>query len=226
MNLWDDTIKGLNVYATYGIWASTNLDPWGLGELHATLKRNIIKDNFYGILLNELASDRSQALSVSIGGAMADRNFIYNNLSYELLLEYCNDDQIGTYNYWGKSTYAQVEEEVFHKVDQSDLGLVSLDPAILHGDVNLDGQISVADIVYLVNYLFKGGLAPQLSIVADVNRDGSLTVADVIYLINYLFKGGPAPKVIVSESAGPSLGKILIDKPKLSKPVDLYSVEK
>lgn len=226
VNLWDDTIKGLNVYATYGVWASTNLDPWGLGELHATLKRNIIKDNFYGILLNELASDRSQILSVSIGGSMGDRNFIYNNLGYELLMEYCNDDQIGTYNYWGKSTYAQIEDEIFHKVDQADLGLVSFNPGILHGDVNLDGQLSVADVVYLINYLFKGGPAPELPIIADINRDGNITVSDAVYMINYLFKGGPVPKIIASESAETGAGKVAIDKSKLSKPVNLHSVEK
>jgi hypothetical protein len=225
-NVWDNNIKGLGYYSTYGVWASTNLDIWGLGDLFANLKRNTIKDNFYGIVLNEPSGDRSKTLSVLIGGASADRNFIYNNTNYELLLEYCNDNQTATYNYWGKSTYAQIEEVIYHKVDQPDLGLVTFGNAILHGDVNLDGQLSVADVVYLVNYLFKGGPAPQLFIVADVNRDGKLTVADVIYLINYLFKGGPAPKIIASESAAPGIGKITVDKPKLSKPVNLHSVEK
>jgi len=192
----------------------------------ANLKRNIIKDNYDGIVLNELSGDRSKTLSVLIGGASADRNFIYNNTNYELLLEYCNDNQTATYNYWGKSTYAQIEEVIYHKVDQPDLGLVTFNPAILHADVNLDGQLSVADLVYLINYLFKGGPAPELLIVADVNRDGALTVADAIYLINYLFKGGPAPKIIVSESAGAGIGKIVVDKPKLGKPVNLHSVEK
>jgi len=68
----------------------------------------------------------------------------------------------------------------------------------LCGDVNADAGISVSDVIYLINYLFKNGPPPQcppapyLSC-ADANRDGSISVSDVIYLINYLLKGGPPP---------------------------------
>ncbi|HVP35365.1 MAG TPA: dockerin type I repeat-containing protein [Terriglobales bacterium] len=60
------------------------------------------------------------------------------------------------------------------------------------GDVNSDGKVMVADVVYLVNYLFKGGPEPWL-IYSDVNGDYKVTVSDVVYLVNYLFKGGPPP---------------------------------
>ena len=62
------------------------------------------------------------------------------------------------------------------------------------GDANGDKKLSVSDVVYLINYLFKGGLppVPELS-VGDANCDGKVTVSDVVYIINYLFKGGPAP---------------------------------
>jgi hypothetical protein len=64
----------------------------------------------------------------------------------------------------------------------------------LRVDPNGDGQITVADIVYLVNYLFKGGLAPQSIQAGDANCDGRVTISDAVYLISYLFKGGLAPK--------------------------------
>ncbi len=63
----------------------------------------------------------------------------------------------------------------------------------MRGDVNEDGKITVSDVIYLINYLFKGGPAPAPLEVGDVNCDSSVTVSDVIYLINYLFKGGPPP---------------------------------
>jgi hypothetical protein len=64
----------------------------------------------------------------------------------------------------------------------------------LRGDANKDGKVTVADVVYLINYLFKGGPVPiPGTIVGDANCDGKVTVADVVYLINYLFKGGPPP---------------------------------
>ena len=61
------------------------------------------------------------------------------------------------------------------------------------GDANGDGVINSADIVYLINYLFKGGPAPDPLEVGDLNCDGVINSADVVYLINYLFKGGPPP---------------------------------
>lgn len=61
----------------------------------------------------------------------------------------------------------------------------------LPGDVNSDGRATISDVVWLINYLFKGGPAPSYTPSGDVNTDGETTVADVIYFINYLFKGGP-----------------------------------
>jgi hypothetical protein len=63
----------------------------------------------------------------------------------------------------------------------------------LCGDANGDGKVTVSDVVYLVNYLFKGGPAPIPLKAGDVNCDGKDTVSDVVYLVNYLFKGGPKP---------------------------------
>jgi hypothetical protein len=61
------------------------------------------------------------------------------------------------------------------------------------GDANGDGEISLADAVYLVNYLFIGGPAPDPSEAGDANCDGSVDIADAVYLVNYLFLGGPPP---------------------------------
>lgn len=64
----------------------------------------------------------------------------------------------------------------------------------LRGDVNGNGEINLADVVYLINYLFWGGPAPAPELlVGDVNCDDSVGVVDVVYLINYLFKNGPPP---------------------------------
>lgn len=63
-----------------------------------------------------------------------------------------------------------------------------------HGDANADKQVTVSDVIYLVNYLFKGGPSPVPILEAgDPNCDGKVTVSDVIYLVNYLFKSGPPP---------------------------------
>jgi bacillopeptidase F len=61
------------------------------------------------------------------------------------------------------------------------------------GDANDDRLVDVADIIYLINYLYKNGPVPNHMVAADANADCVVDVSDVIYLINYLYKGGPAP---------------------------------
>jgi len=63
-----------------------------------------------------------------------------------------------------------------------------------YGDITGDGQINAGDVVFLINYLFIGGPAPQPLSAGDINGDCAINSADVVYLINYLFVGGPAPQ--------------------------------
>jgi hypothetical protein len=62
------------------------------------------------------------------------------------------------------------------------------------GDVNNNGTVTSADIIYLVNYVFKGGPDPLPTVDnGDTNCSGTVTSADVIGLVNYVFKGAPEP---------------------------------
>lgn len=61
------------------------------------------------------------------------------------------------------------------------------------GDTNGDGFANVGDAVYLINYVFKGGPAPEPDEAGDANCDGGVNVGDAVYLINYIFRNGPAP---------------------------------
>jgi hypothetical protein len=63
----------------------------------------------------------------------------------------------------------------------------------LRGDANRDCKVTIADIVYLVSYLFKHGPAPSPIQSGDANCDGKATVADIVYLVAYLFKHGSVP---------------------------------
>jgi hypothetical protein len=63
------------------------------------------------------------------------------------------------------------------------------------GDANGDGVIDPADVVFMINYLFKGGVAPDPLRLGDATADCVVDAADVIYLINYLFRSGPQPGV-------------------------------
>jgi hypothetical protein len=65
--------------------------------------------------------------------------------------------------------------------------------AYLCGDANADGVIDLADIVHLVNYLYRGDDPPVPMEAGDANCDGIVDVADVVCLVNYLYRGGSPP---------------------------------
>jgi hypothetical protein len=70
---------------------------------------------------------------------------------------------------------------------------ISGEKAGVCGDANGDLEVGIADVVYLVNYLFKSGPEPNPLWVADCNQNGDIDIVDAVYLTNYLFKAGPPP---------------------------------
>jgi dockerin type I repeat protein len=89
-----------------------------------------------------------------------------------------------------KDTIYYTDQSVFVYVN----GARAFGPACLKGDVNKSGTINSADIIYLVNFVFKAGAAPLCSpSQGDVNCNGVTNSADIIYLVNFVFKGGPGP---------------------------------
>ncbi len=61
------------------------------------------------------------------------------------------------------------------------------------GDADGSSAISIADAVFLINYIFAGGLAPNPLTAGDADCSGAISIADAVYLINYIFSGGAAP---------------------------------
>ena len=59
------------------------------------------------------------------------------------------------------------------------------------------GPVDVADLTYLVAYLFQGGTAPPCEPEGNVDGivgvGGPIDVADLTFLVAYLFQGGAAP---------------------------------
>ncbi|MGB8274705.1 MAG: cohesin domain-containing protein [Alphaproteobacteria bacterium] len=63
----------------------------------------------------------------------------------------------------------------------------------LCGDADGSGIINIADIVYMLNYIFKNGPPPHDASGGDVDCDLRITIADAVYFINYVFRGGLPP---------------------------------
>jgi hypothetical protein len=61
------------------------------------------------------------------------------------------------------------------------------------GDANSDEDVNVSDAVYIINYVFVGGDAPDPLESGDVNCDDTCNVSDAVWIINYVFVGGNEP---------------------------------
>lgn len=75
---------------------------------------------------------------------------------------------------------------------------VLVDVLDYRGDVNGSGSPDVGDIVFLTNYLYRGGDPPWPPSLGDLNCDGVVNVGDLVFLINFLFRDGD-----VSRCCGP-----------------------
>ena len=58
------------------------------------------------------------------------------------------------------------------------------------GDADNDGLYNILDVVYLINYRYKGGPSPVPDefCSGDPNCDCSVDILDIVYLINFIYK--------------------------------------
>jgi hypothetical protein len=73
------------------------------------------------------------------------------------------------------------------------VSILVTDPPFICGDANKSGVVNIADVVYLIAYIFGSGPAPDPPESGDANCSGIVNIADVVYLIAYIFNSGPPP---------------------------------
>jgi hypothetical protein len=61
------------------------------------------------------------------------------------------------------------------------------------GDADGSGSVNLADIVFILAYIFQDGPAPNSPFLADADCNSRILVADVVYIVNYIYLDGPAP---------------------------------
>jgi hypothetical protein len=61
------------------------------------------------------------------------------------------------------------------------------------GDSDGNETVSIGDAVFIINYIFGGGPAPNSLEAADSDCSGAVSIGDAVYIINFIFGGGPAP---------------------------------
>jgi hypothetical protein len=64
----------------------------------------------------------------------------------------------------------------------------------IRGDIDNSGSDpDIADLIYMVTYMFQDGPAPACMAATDINGDEQAEpdIADLIHLVNYMFQDGP-----------------------------------
>jgi len=67
------------------------------------------------------------------------------------------------------------------------------------GDADRDGAVALTDAIFLLNFLFLGGPAPQCLVLADADDDDELNITDGVFILGHLFLGTQAPPPLTSE---------------------------
>lgn len=78
-------------------------------------------------------------------------------------------------NYWSVLRVAEIVPELH----------------FIRAEVTSDGLVDLSDAVAILEYLFRGGSAPDDIEAADSNGDGTVDLSDAVYVLGYLFTGGP-----------------------------------
>ena len=90
----------------------------------------------------------------------------------------------GVYEYFVKAIYTDGTESVWSNIQH--VTLTGEGDEELIGDVNKDGEVGIADVTDLINYLLTGNTEIIDLDAADVDNDGEVSIADVTRLINIL----------------------------------------
>jgi len=91
---------------------------------------------------------------------------------------------------WGPITPPQIEYG-YGSVDAYRAML-----SIARGDADNSGSVNIADAVYIISFMFKGGPYPQPDfLTGDADCDADVSLADAVYIVNYIFNGGPEPSI-------------------------------
>ena len=156
-------------------------------------------------------TDGDGADTVVFGGEDSAGGFwvVYDDVAWSITIEVpddpalvgktiCLDSVADTLAYWPWSTWvwSTLTESYTPTWDGPHCFTMSINCCNhdgIRGDVNYDMSLNVADLTYLVDYLFFGGPDPPCFEEGLVKGVGGIGVSDVVYLAQYIFFGGSPP---------------------------------
>jgi len=178
-------------------WDHVALDPDPVLAIEQNATDPKFGDVFIGELYDFGGNTINDVVSATVNGLPATLSIGSHPLveGAALDIEFSLNDFAAGY---GWPTGVEVKTYTVHLVfgDASEVDVTDSFDYLGHvsGDVDLDGQITISDLVFMVNYMFGGGPAPEVLATMDVNGDcNNGDISDLVHLVNYMFGGGDAP---------------------------------
>ncbi len=135
----------------------------------------------------------------------------FTGISYHINVEPFGDEDIGKTICFDSAFFGNAGEWMW-AVDGDNRLLPSWDgphcytieeAVYMPGDIDVDGEIAIGDLVMLVDYMFLSGPVPPIMEACDVNGDCiQPDISDLIYMVDYMFDGGDLPLFSCTRPAG------------------------
>lgn len=97
---------------------------------------------------------------------------------------------------WENTTQLYLLEGTFTNGQPfSKIAQITVD-GFLSGDANLDGKLNIFDLIFLVDYIFRGGPEPIVPETADMDHscDPLPNIKDLTKIVAYIFNNSRAPR--------------------------------
>ena len=158
------------------------------GQLHITSYH--IPDGYKGVPYN-------YEMQVVGGASPYDWTYVSGDMPYGLIFTGGAQGTISGTPTWKATfylTFAVSDNSTPTMVDTIRCSMTITDPpAYACGDADASGAVDISDAVFLIDYIFSGGPAPNPILRGDSDCSNDVDISDVVYLISYIFSGGPAP---------------------------------
>ena len=154
------------------------LGSWDV-SLSTTAPRDYTVYTFQDCILFD--ANENYWISVKASDSESIGRWIYSPSSF-FTYSSSSDNQLSWDTQIGLAGSARVYAEAFYEPD----------PA--YGDVNLDDQLNVLDVVNIVSYVVNGDTFTQEQFyLADINSDGAVDVLDIVQLVTSIVNADPMP---------------------------------
>ncbi len=191
---------------TPGVWATVDgFDGWKQGDgSYTVMVSNPITGTIQGMPMRDLVGQSEMFYdgdwhSVDIIVSLAAKTFTVTRT----LTGYDSNGNDGWSFSWTPTGFTEDNPYFFrftgrdattYKASTTFLGLYNCSQVYAEGDYNADAAADVLDLIYLIDFISKGGPAPAGGVQrADANCDNTVNVADIVFYMNFLFGAAGSP---------------------------------